>query len=64
MKKPWQSKTNWFSLTALPMLSYALLNINSLGFSPEVAAWVGIALTGAVMAGNAYLRQITDTGIG
>ena len=64
MKKFWQSKTHWFTVTVIPMLSYMLLNINELGFSTETAAWLGIGLTGAVMAGNAYLRQITDTGIG
>ena len=64
MKKFWQSKTHWFTATVIPMLGYALLNINELGFSTEVAAWVGIALTGMTMVGNAFLRQITDTGIG
>ena len=64
MKKPWQSKTHWFTITALPMLSYMLLHINELGFSTETAAWVGIALTGATMAGNLFLRQITDQAIG
>ena len=64
MKKFWQSRTNWFTATAIPMLSYMLLHINELGFSTETAAWLGIALTGMTMVGNAFLRQITDTGIG
>ncbi len=64
MKKFWQSKTHWFTVVVLPMLSYALLNINELGFSPETAGWLGIGLTGATMAGYGYLRQVTETGIG
>jgi len=64
MKKFWQSKTHWFTMTALPMLSYMLLNIDSFGFEPAMAKWLGFILTGVTMAGNAYLRQVTDKAIG
>lgn len=64
MKKWYQSKTHWFTAIALPAFAYALANVNTLGLDPVHATYAGIALTGVVMGGNAWLRQTTDKAIG
>ena len=64
MKKWWKSRSNAYALTMIPMLNYALTNVNQLGLSPIAATWVGIALTGLTVAGAMYMRLITNKGIG